>query len=342
MHFWFMAFMLFSIFSPMARAVETVAPQAAQSAMPEGSYLGAPKDIYRVFVFGDGLASGLLEALKAQAQTDAIIRIDGRTNDESGLARPEIHDWADAIPKIQQSNEIEIAVVMLGVNDNQPLRDGERGYAVGSIEWQAAYGARVDQIIRLFGERGTAVYWLGLPPMGSVELDARIQAVSEVQKSRVTAAGIKYIDLRGRAGFDWSQLRKPNGVSLTNQGNGRIAELLLSTMRADISVVFATAESAGLTPGQTAAPENITPVFGQIISSGDGVTGEGMMRPAYRPPSMIILGEGDAVAGRRLAEQLSQSTRSGSAAEALFLKGQWPAPKPGRVDDFSAAAMTRP
>lgn len=323
------------------QATETVAPQAAQSAMPQDSYLGAPRDGYQVFLFGDGLASGVLGSLKAATKGDALIRIDGRVQEESGLARPDIHDWAAALPKIQQSNDIDIAVMMLGVNDSQPMRDGQIGYAFGTDEWKATYGARMDVLLDILKAKGTAVYWLGLPPLGSRVLDANMSLISDVQKARAQAAGVKFIDLRDAFGADAKAFQRGDGIRLTALGQSKAAEILLAAIRADIGVAFGSAEIAGLSPDGPQGDAPASPLFGQVVSPTDGV--EGVMRPAYRPPSTIIAeAEGNVLTGRVLVERLIESTATGSSAEALFMKGQWPSPKPGRVDDFSAAAMTRP
>lgn len=322
-------------------ATETVAPEAAQSAMPQGSYLGAPRDSYQIFLFGDGLASGVLASLKAAVEQDALIKVDGRTQEESGLARPDIHDWAQALPKIQESNSIDIAVMMLGVNDSQPMRDGGRGFAFGTDEWKAAYGARVDALITILKSKGSTVYWLGLPPLGARALDANMSLISNVQKARAEAAGVKFIDLSAAFGANAKSFQRGDGISLTQLGHDKVAQILLAAIRADIAAAFGRAETAGLSPDAPQSDAPVSPLFGQLVSPTDGV--EGVMRPAYRPPSTLIAGaEGNVVTGRVLVERLIESTATGSSAEALFMKGQWPAPKPGRVDDFSVAAMTRP
>lgn len=324
-----------------AGAEETVAPQAAQSAMPQGSYLGAPRDSYQMFLFGDALADGVLGSLKVLAAGDALVKVDGRTQDESGLARPDIHDWAAALPKIQESNGIDIAVMMLGVNDSQPLRDGDNGFAFGTDGWKAAYGVRVDRLISILKAKGSAVYWLGLPPLGARTLDANMSVISDVQKARAEAAGVKFIDLRAAFGAQAKPFQTGDGISMTPAGHDKVAGVLLAAIRADIGAAFGSAETAGLSPDAPAGGVPASPLFGQLVSPTDGV--EAVMRPAYRPPSTLIAG-GDAqvLTGRVLVERLIESTAPGSAAEALFMKGQWPSPKPGRVDDFSAAAMSRP
>jgi uncharacterized protein len=332
---------LLMIWSLPVQAAETVAPQAAQSAMPQGSYLGAPRDSYQIFMFGDGLASGVLASLKAALEQDALIKIDGRMQEESGLARPDIHDWAAALPKIQESNRIDIAVIMLGVNDSQPMSDNEKGFAFGTDQWKATYGTRVDTLIDTLKSKGSAVYWLGLPPLGARVLDANMGLISDVQKARAQAAGVKFIDVSDAFGANPKSFQRGDGISLTVMGQEKVAQILLAAIRADIGSAFGSAETAGLSPDGPQGDAPASPLFGQLVSPTDGV--EGVMRPAYRPPSTLIAGaEGNVVTGRVLMERLIESTATGSSAEALFMKGQWPSPKPGRVDDFNAAAMSRP
>jgi hypothetical protein len=90
---------------------------------------------------------------------------------------------------------------MLGVNDSQPMSDNEKGFAFGSDQWKATYGTRVDTLIDTLKSKGSAVYWLGLPPLGARVLDANMGLISDVQEARAQAAGVKFIDFEF-AGLD--------------------------------------------------------------------------------------------------------------------------------------------
>src|SRR5688500_1747788 len=107
----------------------------------------ASKDLYQVFVLGDSLAAGLWSGVSRTIEGDMRISLNGRYKEDSGLSRPEYYDWNGALPKILASNKIDIAIVMLGSNDAQPIRDGAMRYAFDTTEWRAAYIKQVDELI---------------------------------------------------------------------------------------------------------------------------------------------------------------------------------------------------
>jgi hypothetical protein len=222
--------------------------------------------------------------------------------------------------------------MMLGVNDSQPIRYGDGGFAFGSTDWRALYRERTDAVMRILKKPGTAVYWLGLPPLGSGVLAKNMALISQVQQEAAAAQSIRHIDLA--AAFSGQEgLIAPNGLELTRAGEEKAASLLLAAVRADAEA--AQQESAA----QAGVP--LTPLFGQLISAGDSGA-EGVFRPAYRPPSLALASGDTATEGLALLRRLSEDAAPGSAAQMLFSQGQWPAPKPGRLDDFSAAALTHP
>lgn len=336
------------------------------------SYLGKAKDAYRVLVIGDTLGPGLMFGLQRQAAGDLRLSIDGRFKEDSGLTRPEFQDWAEALPRILDANDIDIVVVFLGSNDGQPIRVGASAFAFNSPQWQAAYAARVDRLIAVIKTRGVPGYWIGLPPMADASFDANVQAIAAVQKARVTAAGVRYVDLRpafadasgafANQGPDDTgavrRLRDSDGLHFTKAGNSRAGQLLLAALQADIAAADGTAAAAAspaaAAPAAAAAGQPETPVFGQaqLVPDGDDAT---TVRPEFMPPSApaAVAMASDAAAqaqspvrqviteselsGRALMDELARGAAQGSSAAVLFTTGQPPAPKTRRLDDFSAA-----
>ena len=72
------------------------------------------------------------------------------------------------------------------------------------------------------------------------------------------------------------------------------------------------------------------PVFGTELADGS-------MRTLSASELPVHLAEQDQVQGARLDLDQAADTPAApdSAAAALFDTGRWPAPKPGRIDDFS-------
>src|SRR6185295_10273272 len=183
----------------LAWSLVLIAQAPAQTGPPQTAaprpYL-ALKENYQVFVLGDSLAAGLWSGLNRVSNGDARLAIDGRYKEDSGLARPEYYDWNLALPKILKSNRIDIAVVMIGTNDAQEIRDGNLRHVFGTPEWNSLYAAQVDRLIETLKQAGAAVYWVELPPMAAGDYDAETRAISAIQAERAKAAGVKFVATR--------------------------------------------------------------------------------------------------------------------------------------------------
>ena len=93
-----------------------------------GSPGGAPvQPTFFVSVLGDSLA-----ILAAQGLSDAFadkpeISITNLARDLSGLTRDDYYDWPKSARDLVAGNpKIDVVVIMIGINDLQPLKDGAR------------------------------------------------------------------------------------------------------------------------------------------------------------------------------------------------------------------------
>jgi hypothetical protein len=284
------------------------APAQAQSAKP---YLPA-KSAYNILVIGDGIASGMGSGMARLSEQDQRLSVDGRYDEDSGLARPDKYDWVVSLPKVLDSNPFDIVVVQLGSNDSQELRRGSFRFAFGTPDWQTEYAKRIDALIAVTRSRSAAIYWVGPPPMAAPQYDLSIAAVAALIKQRVEIAGLRYIDIRTTfsapdgsytdRGPDEAgvvrRLRARDGVHFLRAGNNRLGQIVLAVIKADI-------EAASRAAPVTASDG---PGFGQ-----DGATTVTVLPPSGSPGDLL----------------------AGSSEARLFVEGQVPEPQPGRFDDFS-------
>lgn len=291
------------------------------------------KDTYRLFVLGDSLAAGLGLGMARVAQGDQRLIVDGRYKEDSGLARPEFYDWNEAVPKILESNEMDIAVIMIGANDSRDIRHGDLRYVFGTQEWTNAYVAQIDRLIDGLKQAGSAVYWVELPPMQAEKYDAAMKAITIVQRERAKAKGVRFIDdykaflgpngAYTAAGFDSAgelhRMRDPDGVHLQEAGNDKLARLVLAAIGEDI-------KAAAAAPKQEPA---------QPDGSDMTVFRRG---PAGGPDTIYAAPISDLVTGPPAPlthDQVVSQTIPGSSAERLLKLGESQTPPPGRFDDFS-------
>lgn len=292
-------------------------------------------DGFYILAIGDALGGGLGAGLTRMVELEDGFNVTLRFNEESGIARPEVYDWSERLPKILDGKTYDAIVVLLGANDRQTIRSGEQRFDFNTPEWIAAYKAQVDRILDVLTAGGSKVYWISIPPMGDAYYQAAMQEIAQIQKERVEAKGAVFVDIRpafldanGKytdTGPDETgvvrKLRGRDGVSFFKQGNNRLAQLVLAAIKKGGTEKPATGQPAiaGTTivePGHAAEP--MVPLFGQLGSDSN--------EASFRPE---IIGSG---AGFTALQALAVP---GSSAEKLFVSGQSEKSPPGRADDFS-------
>jgi hypothetical protein len=327
----------------MALSLSLHAQETKQDKAGDKPYFEA-KDLYQVFVLGDSFAAGLWSGVSRNIDGDMRISLNGRYKEDSGLSRPEYYDWNGALPKILDSNKIDIAIVMLGSNDAQPIRDGAMRYAFNTAEWRTAYIKQVDQLIGTLKSAGAAVYWMEMPPMEEDTYDASMKIVSTIHKERAAAAGIRFVETRSQlldngkysdSGFDdtgeFMRLRSRDGVHFLKEGNNKLASVVMAVINKDIEVAVAAA------PPPTAETESQpVPGFGQpsadLPEAAPGSLDLGQPTQAKSDYAGSLPAPNDPAMA-----QLARTTKPGTDASRLFSRGEAVTARPGRFDDFTAA-----
>jgi uncharacterized protein len=292
----------------------------------------------RVLVIGDGLAGGLGAGLARMAEAQGGFEIVNRFQESSGLARPEVYDWSESLPKIMEGKSFTDAVILIGTNDRQEIRDGDQRYGFGSPEWIKAYDANAQRLIGALKAQGVRISWVALPPMGDAKYDADMQAVAAIQKKAVETQGGAYVDLRKEfSGPDGSyadtgpddtgevrKLRARDGITFFKQGNNRFGQLVLAALTKEAAPPALTLKPAE----EPNSPAQAVPEFGAAQSDGTIST----LQPEAQRIAEAAVQAPPATPGAPLSrEDLPQ----GSAAEKLFTDGEADAAPRGRFDDFT-------
>jgi len=330
-------------------------PAAAQmGAVPLTSSTAAPAEppsqaqarATRILVLGDALGGGLGAGLSRVAEARGDYEVSLRFNEESGLARPEVYDWAATVPKILESNAYDVIVVMLGANDRQVIRSGAERLAFNSAGWVAAYEAQLGQLLDRLQASGAKIVWVGSPPMKDPEYDAAVAEISALQKSRVEARGFSFIDMRqklSKPGGGYTEtaedtsgtiirVRGRDGISFFKAGNNLMGEIVLAALEQGGKPAPAAASSGAKAEEEAARKASAVPVFGQVLMNGEAyvVQPEGVTANA-----VMLAGAGlDPAAALNALREIAPQD---SGAQKLFQRGEPPVAPAGRADDFSAA-----
>ncbi len=298
-----------------------------------------------ILVIGDALGGGLGAGLTRMAEPEDGFNVTVRFNEESGIARPELYNWGESLPKILKGKSYDAAVVMLGANDRQTIRADPLRFSFGTPGWIAAYKAQTDRILDALASAGLKIYWVSVPPMADPEYEAAMRVILGIQKERVEAKGAVLVDIRPAflnangaytdSGPDDTgivrKLRARDGVSFFKQGNNRMGQLVLGAIKRASTEKPDTAEPAisesGVPEPSTEEPDK--PLFGQRGVQGEEVS----FRPQDFDAAVAVLVE-QGVFGTGLAA-LQAIAQPGSAAEKLFVGGVTIEAPAGRADDYT-------
>jgi hypothetical protein len=306
-----------------------------------------------VVVFGDALADLVAQGLDDGFSDTPDVAVVRKVRADGGLARGDPGEWPkQALDLINGGQKITLAVVMIGANDRQPIKDGDTSVEPLSERWKTLYRQRVGAVLRVFQERSIPVVWVGLPPMRNDGLSADLIAMNEIYRESVQRAGGAYADIwpgfvneenrYTNTGPDVdgqpSRLRANDGVLFTKAGARKAAHFADTEIRRILEAL-----KAGTTVATVPATPAAVPAEGlsvdQMIDASVGVLPE----PSGTPPL-----QAKPVAGPVLPQTRPDVSPGGALAsgrprvdndaaytlQKALREGVPPPPRPGRADDF--------
>jgi hypothetical protein len=208
---------------------------------------------------GDGLWAGLYRDLRDDGRAYEVVRF---SRPATGLVRYDYVDVQAETAAQLARRRIDVAVVMVGANDEQAILDGRQAYPFASPSWRAIYERRIDDLIGLLRQNGAAVYWVGLPKMRRADYDQKAQLLNSIYDARARALGVPFtptvpvtVDERGDYNDHLSDggahprlMRARDGVHMTMLGYLRIAAPVSSAIRAGVARALSSEpRSAGTT-----------------------------------------------------------------------------------------------
>ena len=162
----------------------------------QSSYLPARKQVYDIVIMGDVLGTGLWAGMNRFVETEDRVTVTGRIQENSGLARPKLNNWAKAADNLLESRPFDIAAIMLGANDARDINAPDGFLRFGSDEWRKAYAEQIDALVSSLKKHKVAIYWIGVPPMRRKSYDDAMKVVASVERQVMAERGVRSIDLR--------------------------------------------------------------------------------------------------------------------------------------------------
>ena len=353
---------------PDTRTAKTPHPRpaatAAAAATANRGEAPAVEADFFVVVMGDTLGDMLADGLEEAFEDIPEIGVLHKSKESSGLVRTDFYDWPKTAQGIANGpRKPDVAVMMLGSNDHQPLEDGAQAAEPFSPRWRELYTARVDAIIRAFKEKNIPLVWVGLPMMKSERFSADMGQINEIYRASAASAGIPFIDIWDIFADDHGQysafgpdvngqnvkLRAADGVHFTSAGARKVAHFVEGEIKRIFDARQQQAPEASAPPAHEAgalpAPAAPAPT---VQSPGAPALVAAPSLPPQRPaigPTQLLTGP--PVGGQDLARRDKPNPRQTTpvsleraVAEHVFVEGGDQPARPGRADDFSLPPKT--
>lgn len=303
-------------------------------------------------VFGDNLAEQVSSGLEDAYDEKPEIEVVDESEADTGLVRADVHDWPKQIQDYLNGNpKITAAIVMLGANDRQAIREGETSHDPLSDRWRELYRERVDAALRPFVDKRIPFVWVGAPPVKNEKAMADLMAINDILRERVARAGGTYVDIwpgfvnaenrYAPSGPDvegqTARLRLNDGVQFTTAGARKAAHFVVTDLKRIIDEK-ATGAVAALpkTPEipAPAVPEQATPA---VAAAPEPAAPAPVVKPP-RPiagPVLPLTKPETSPGGALMGARPKLDGEAGPIAERALRDGVAPEPKPGRADDFT-------
>ncbi|MGH6935767.1 MAG: SGNH/GDSL hydrolase family protein [Methylocella sp.] len=322
------------------------AGKAGEKAVAKAQPAVAPT--YFVAVLGDSLGQMLAQGLGEAFENRPEVAILRKAKENSGLVRDDFFNWTQATQDLLASGEkIDFAVMLIGSNDRQSLRDANGSYEPRSPEWQAAYTQRIETIAAMFRDKKIPLVWVGLPILRNERLSEDALAFNEFYRAYAEKAGATYIDIWEAFADEAGQysaigpdingqtvrLRAGDGIHFTKAGARKLAHFVEPEIRRNLDEVLPNTvpapNPANVPNDGTETPANVSALPGSEAPPAPKPVA-GPILPLNSPG----LAPGGELATRTTAARMANSATR-SLIEQTLQQGRPVAPKPGRADDFS-------
>ncbi len=312
-----------------------------------------------IVVMGDSLANLLANGLDDALNNRPDVEVVHKAKPDSGLVRSDFYDWPKAVSDLLASDQkISIGVVLLGLNDRQPIREGETVHDPLSPRWLELYLDRIDAIANAFAGKRVPLIWVGAPPMQNGRLSADLVTLNDLYRQRVEKAGGQYVDLWGgfvdaenrytATGPDVSgqpvRLRLGDGIHFTTAGARKAAHFVDLVIRRMIEaapqnsvIALPVSPETGAPSAPELQPGGVERLIDQMVAGVPtiGLPAALQARP-LAGPIQPLTGQ-VAPSEQPLLASITEARGRGDAAlqlERVFGQGIAPDPVSGRLDDY--------
>jgi hypothetical protein len=177
---------------------------------PEALPHQGPPTIRRVLVVGaSSIQFAMGTELEARIPTYVGVKVKRFGQLATGLARPDFFDWPEKVESLVKPFRPDLVIANYGGNDAQGiLVEGRKvPYAEGP-EWEAAYLAKVGEIVDIGRRHGAPTVFIGMPNMRSADFATKMRHLNVLQRRAVEAGGGLFVPTYDMASLEDGSYRK--------------------------------------------------------------------------------------------------------------------------------------
>ena len=293
-----------------------------------------------VAVFGDVFASAVMRGLGDIYADEPGVKLIDATREGASLTKDPVVSWSALLAAtLGRGGSLDLAVVMVGSGDAVSI-DAQ---PPGSAGWQAAYGDRVEQVSALFRDRHVPLIWVGMPIVRDEDMASRFAEQNGILRDRAAKAGGHFVDSwdgfvdesgdYAAVGPDQTgqpaRLRRNDGTGFTRAGALKLAGFVDTELKPERARLEASRRLATM-------PIEEPGIFDQALQIDVNAQ---IRREAGLPASDLIPAKDGPVVTLTLpptaANGVLATNDDPPIVNAALTAGTTPAPKPGRMDDFS-------
>ncbi|GGF45367.1 hypothetical protein GCM10007301_01120 [Azorhizobium oxalatiphilum] len=141
--------------------------------------------------YGRQIAEGLADAYVSERNSPAVVAI---TEDTSGFM-PRPVDWLSRLPGAIDAGKPDVTVLALGLDDLEPIRDGDSEALPLSDRWAELYGRRMDEVLLTARANNRRVVVVGLAPVQSAAQSADYERLNEILRAHAARVGAVYVSV---------------------------------------------------------------------------------------------------------------------------------------------------
>lgn len=216
----------------------------------------------RLVVLGDSLGNGVYAGLYHEFRKQKDLKVIKKSKVATGIVRDDYYDWIAQTKALAESEQIDMAVIVIGANDRQTIQQDGKRYRLLSDGWKQIYTDRIITMTKTLQEKGTSVYWIGLPIMRQARYGNDIKAFNAIYHETAKITGATYIDSwdyfadengeYSAYGFDLEgrmrKLRDDDGIHMTMRGYSKLADLIKQHMIYNRDYAAGTATGIAIEP----------------------------------------------------------------------------------------------